>query len=46
MAGEKGDQSSAGNHLLALEVDEASIDRVEDNVVSTDASDGIGVDVG
>ena len=45
MAGEKGEQSSAGNHLLALEVDEAPFDRVEVNVVSTDASNGVGVDI-
>ena len=45
MASKKGDQSSAGNHLLALEVDEAPFDRVEVNVVSTDASKGIGVDI-
>lgn len=45
MASKKRDQSSAGNHLLALEVDEAPFDRVEVNVVSTDASKGIGVDI-
>ncbi len=45
VAGEKGDQSSAGNHLLALEVDEAPFDRVEVNVASTDASKGVGVDI-
>ena len=44
MASKKRDQSSAGNYLLALEVDEASFDRVAENVVYTDASDGIGVD--
>lgn len=45
MASKKRDQSSAGNHLLALEVDEAPFDRVEVNVVSTDASNGVGVDI-
>ena len=45
MASKKGDQSSAGNHLLALEVDEAPFDRVEVNVVSTGACKGIGVGV-
>ena len=45
MASKKLDQSSAGNHLLALEVDEAPFDRVEVNVVSIDASKGVAVDV-
>jgi len=45
MASKKRDQSSAGNHLLALEVDEAPFDRVEVNVVSPDASNGVGVDI-
>ena len=46
MARKKRDQSSAGNHLLALEVYEAPFDRVEVNVVSTDASNVVGVDIG
>ena len=45
MASKKRDQSLAGNHLLALEVDEAPFDRVEVNAVSTDASNAVGVDI-
>ncbi len=45
MASKKRDQSLAGNHLLALEVDEAPFNRVEVNVVSTDASNGVGVGI-
>ncbi len=45
VASKKRDQSSAGNHLLAFEVDEAPFNQVEVNVVSTDASNGVGVDI-
>ena len=46
VAGEKGDRSSAGNHLPALEVDEAPFDWVQDNVVFTDARNAVRVDIG
>lgn len=45
MASKKRDQSSAGNYLLALEVYEAPFDRIEVNVVSTDASNAVSVDI-
>ena len=45
MASKKPDQSSAGNHLLELEVDETPFDLVEVNVVSTDANNGVGIDI-
>ena len=45
VADKKDDQSSAGNHLLALLMDEAPFDRVDVNVVSPDASKGVGVDI-
>lgn len=45
MASKKRDQSSARNHLVALEVDEAPFNRVEVNVVSTDARNGVGVGI-
>lgn len=46
VATKKGDQSSARNYLLTLEVDKASFDRVEVNVFSTDARNAVGVDIG
>lgn len=45
MASKKRAQSSTGNHLLALEVDEAPFNRVEVNVISTGASNGVGVGI-
>ena len=46
VAGKKGDQFSAGNHLVALEVDEAPFDGGAVNVVSTHTSNGVGVGIG